>query len=169
MSDSNLLNWIQIATGIALVVGLIMVFIELRQAKSLSLAELVSEGYAEATADFRTVMGENPAPIIAKSCFEPQNLQPDEFVVLNAYYNSKIAQISRLRVLEQVGDFGVPWEQVAQQQLIEILASPTGRQWFERQVKQDSTLYDIGKQLLTRDMECVEYLNGLMPAETLRD
>ncbi len=169
MSDSNLLNWIQIATGVAVVVGLIMVFIELRQAKSLSLAELTSEGYAEATADFRTVMGENPAPIIAKSCYEPENLQPDELVVLNAYYSSKIAQVSRLRVLEQVGDFGVPWEQVAQQQLLEVLASPTGRQWFERQVQQDKKLYEIGQQVLARDLNCVEFLNALMPARILED
>ena len=108
MSENKLFNAIQIATGLAVVVGLIMVFIELRQAKSLSLAELTSEGYAQAMADFRVIMGENSAAVIAKACTAPDELSFEETVILDAYYDSKIAQVSRLRVLEFVADFGVP-------------------------------------------------------------
>ena len=54
-------------------------------------------------------MGENPAPVIAKACITPKDLQPDEMVVLTAYFSSRVAQISRLRVLEAVAEFGVPW------------------------------------------------------------
>ncbi|MEQ8690580.1 MAG: hypothetical protein RIC89_07050 [Pseudomonadales bacterium] len=161
MSEEKLFNWIQIATGIAVVVGLIMVFIELRQAKSLSLAELTSEGYAEALADFRTVMGENPAPVIAKSCYEPANLAAEELIILNAYYNSKIAQVTRLRVLEQVADFGVPWEQVAQQQLLDVMATEPGRKWFENQARSDKQLYDIGMQTLAYDLDCKSFLSSI--------
>ena len=161
MTDNKLFNWVQMATGFALLIGLVLVFIELRQAKSLSLAELTSEAYAEAMADFRTIMGENPAPTIAKACYEPETLTPDELVVLNAYYNSKVAQVSRLRVLEEVADFGVPWEEVARQQLIEVMATKTGQLWFEAQVKQDPVMYEIGRELIELNVSCTGFLNSI--------
>lgn len=150
----NLFNAIQIATGLAVVIGLIMVFIELRQAKSLSLAELTSAGYAEALADFRTVMGDNPAPTIAKSCFNPKDLTAEEMVVLHAYYNSKIGQISRLRVLEMVAEFGVPWQIVANQQLSEVLSTKPGQAWFKRHLEPDKELYAMGLQILESGVDC---------------
>lgn len=165
MTDNQLINAMQIATGLAVVIGLIMVFIELRQAKALSLAEMTSQGYSEAMADFRTVMGENSAAIIAKSCIAPDQLQPDELVVLNAYYNSKIAQVSRLRVLEFVAEFGVPWQAVAEQQLNEVMATETGKAWFERHVKADAELYAIGTAIAERGIDCSGFINStaLMP------
>ena len=156
----NLFNAIQMATGLAVVIGLILVFIELRQAKSLSLAELTSQGYSEALADFRTVMGENPAPIIAKSCFDPDALNAEEMVVLHAYYNSKIGQISRLRVLELVADFGVPWHAVASQQLGEVLSTRPGRIWFERHLKADHEVYELGTKLLETGLDCTSLLSS---------
>ena len=169
MSDSNLINAIQIATGLAVLIGLVMVFFELRQAKSLSLAELTSQGYAEAMADFRTVMGENSAEIIAKSCSAPEELEPAELIVLNAYYNSKIAQVSRLRVLEFVADFGVPWQVVAQQQLNEVMATKPGQAWFERHVKADQELYAIGSALLEKGIDCQGFINSTALMPTLSD
>ena len=161
----NLFNAIQIATGFAVVIGLIMVFIELQQAKSLSLAELTSEGYSEALADFRTVMGENPAPTIAKSCFNPEALNPEEMVVLHAYYNSKIGQIARLRVLELVADYGVPWRVVANQHLSEVVSTQPGRVWFERHLKADQEVYALGTKLLESGLDCTSVIasNSLLP------
>ena len=161
----KLFNAIQLATGLAVVIGLIMVFIELRQAKSLSLAELTSQGYGEALADFRTVMGENPAPTIAKSCFNPDALNPEEMVVLHAYYNSKIGQISRLRVLEMVADYGVPWRVVASQHLSEVVSTEPGRTWFERHLKADQEVYSLGIELLESGLDCTSSMasNSLLP------
>ena len=159
MNNNNLINAIQMLTGIAVVIGLVMVFIELRQAKSLSLADITSEGYAEAIADFRAVMGENPAPILAKSCIDPDGLEPEEMVVLHAYFNSKIAQVSRLRVLEMVAEFGVPWQVVAQQQLNAVLVSEPGKKWFEQYIKADPELYAIGSNILEQGIDCADSMD----------
>ncbi|MEM7099370.1 MAG: hypothetical protein AAF541_13995 [Pseudomonadota bacterium] len=161
MNENKLFNALQIATGVAVVIGLIMVFIELQQAKSLSLAELTSEGYAEVMADFRTVMGENSAEVIAKSCITPEQLNAQELVILNAYYNSKLAQVSRLRVLEFVADFGVPWQTLAHQQLQEVLATKPGQQWFEFHLKTDPELYGIGKKILATGVDCTGFINSI--------
>ncbi len=165
MTNTKLFNTIQIATGIAVVIGLIMVFVELRQAKSLSLAELTSQGYSEALADLRTVMGENPAPTIAKACFAPEEITPDEHVVLVAFYSSKIAQISRLRVLEAVAEFGVPWETAAPQVLIGVLDNELGRIWFEQNLKNDTILYAIGQRVIESGANCKKPLQIELPEQ----
>lgn len=154
MHNNSLFNLIQMATGIALVIGLVLVFVELQQAKSLSLAELTSEGYSEAMAEFRAVMGENPAPIIAKSCHDPEALNAEEYIVLTAFYSSKIAQITRLRVLEAVADFGVPWQTVARQQLVGILETEPGKAWFLRHFEVDPELYAIADEMIAAGISC---------------
>ena len=159
-TQNTLFNAMQMATGLALVIGLILVFVELRQAKSLSLAELTSQGYSEAMAEFRVVMGENPAPTIAKACLEPEALTPDEYIVLTAFYSGKIAQITRLRVLEVVAEFGVPWQTVARQQLAGVLETEPGRVWFERHFEVDPELYQIGMQLIEDGVDCA---NPMLP------
>ncbi|MEM7217934.1 MAG: hypothetical protein AAF515_06180 [Pseudomonadota bacterium] len=156
---ARLVDLIQIATGLALLLGLVLVFIELRQAKSLSLAELTSQAYSEAMADFRTVMGEDAAATIAKSCTNPDDLAPAEIVVLHAYYNSKIAQISRLRVLELVGDFGVPWKTIAPQQINEVVETEPGQRWFERHVQVDAELYAIGMGIVEAGVDCTSSID----------
>lgn len=167
MTNNNLFNAIQIATGLAVVIGLIMVFVELRQAKSLSLAELTSEGYSEALADLRAIMGENPAPIIAKACLTPDDITPDERLVLLAFYGSKVAQISRLRVLEQVADFGVPWEYAANQHLVGIVDNEPGRVWFKANLKVDPILYDMGLKIIEAGADCREPLQLQLPEQYL--
>lgn len=154
MNNTKLFNIIQIATGIAVVIGLVMVFVELRQAKSLSLAEITSQGYSEALADLRAVMGENPAPTIAKACYDPEAITPEEHLVLVAFYSSKIGQISRLRVLEAVAEFGVPWETAAPQVLIGVLDNEPGRVWFEQNLKYDPVLYEIGRKVIESGADC---------------
>lgn len=154
MQNNKLFNAMQMATGLALLIGLIMVFIELRQAKSLSLAELTSVGYSELMADMRTVMGENSAAVIAKSCMEPEKLEATEMVILDAYYNSKMAQVSRLRVLELVADYGVPWRSVAAQQIYSVVATKPGQAWFERHLRADPELYAMGMKIIETGVDC---------------
>lgn len=154
MNSNNLFNLIQLVTGFALLIGLVLVFVELQQAKELSLAELTSEGYSEAMSEFRSLMGENPAPVIAKACYESEKITPEERVVLTAYYSLKIAQISRLRVLELVAEFGVPWQTLAKQQLVGVLDTEPGRLWFDRNFKVDTELYAIGQELIQAGLDC---------------
>lgn len=160
MDNNKLFNIMQVATGIALLVGLVLVFVELRQAKELTLAELSSQGYAEGLAEFRTIMGENSAAVIAKSCIAPESLTPEEMVILSAYYSGRVAQVSRLRVLEFVAEFGVPWQTLAVQQLSGILDTEPGRQWFNRNLQQDSELFAIGQKIIEGGEDCK---NPLIP------
>ena len=44
MAQQRFLNWIQIATGIGVLIGLILVIFELQQTQAISLAQLTSDG-----------------------------------------------------------------------------------------------------------------------------
>ena len=54
MSENKLFNIMQITTGLALLIGLVLVFVELQQAKSLTLAQLTSDGYSDARRSFES-------------------------------------------------------------------------------------------------------------------
>jgi hypothetical protein len=167
MSENKLFNIMQITTGLALLIGLVLVFVELQQAKSLTLAQLTSDGYSDAMEEFRVLMGENPAPVIAKSCFKPEELTPDEYVVLTAFYNGRVAQISRLRVLELVADFGVPWQALAEQQLIGVLDTKPGREWFQRNLYSDPDLRAVGEMVIESNPDCKQTLTPPRPKSVL--
>ncbi len=157
MSEQQISTFVHVATAIVLLLGLGLVWLELRQAKSLTLAELASQGYSEVIENARTVMGENPAVAISKSCFVPDSLTHEDLVVLDSLYRAQASQIDRLRVLEAVADFGVPWQQYASQFLSDILAQEFGRWWFEENLSSDPELATIRDQVLMSNPSCQEF------------
>lgn len=157
MNSQRIADWVQIATGIVLVLGLVLVLWELRQAKSLTLAELTSQAYAEILAEARTVMGEDSAEAIAKSCHEPDDLSQEELVVLDAYFHQQVIQVVRLRVLEYIEEFGTPWKSVARGRLVPLLSTEHGRWWFRENYGSDPELAAIADEVLREDPNCNDY------------
>lgn len=155
----------QLLTGIAVVAGLMMVFYELRQAKTLALADLLSEAYSETLEDWRAVMGEYPAVALAKACHRPESLTREDMVILDAYYENALTQVSRLRVLENVGHFESHWELAAGSFMSPILRSEYGRWWFEHKITDDSQLQDIAKNALPRIEDCRNEFAALSAAD----
>lgn len=160
MNEQKISTFVQTATGIALILGLALVWIELRQSKELALAELTSQGYSEVIENARATMGENPAVAISKSCFNPDSLTGEDLVVLDALYRAQVSQIERLRVLEVVADFGVPWRQFTPQLLGVILSTDYGQWWFDRNFSNDPELVLIKEQVLASSPSCAEFYQG---------
>jgi hypothetical protein len=159
MNREQIADVVQMATGIALVLGLVLVLWELRQAKSLTLAELTSQAFSEQMEEARTVMGEHPATAIAKACNDPESVTKDDLIVLQAYYGSVMSQIWRLRILEDVEDFGVQWQSIAREGLIGLLSTEHGRWWFAENVARDAELAAIGDEILALDPSCADYMD----------
>lgn len=154
MNEQKLSAIVHAATGIALVLGLGLVMIELRQSKELALAEITSQGYSEVIENARTTMGENPAISISKACNSPNELTPEDDVVLNAFYRAQVTQIDRLRVLEAVANFGVPWRQFAPQLLTDLLSQEHGRRWFDKNLYDAPELVEIRDEILATNPSC---------------
>ena len=60
-------DWVQIATGVALLVGLVLVVWELSQSRDVATAQLSSDGTDRYLQSAVPRMGENPAAALAKS------------------------------------------------------------------------------------------------------
>ena len=82
MNKSDLINAI---SAFAIVIGLVFVFVELRQSRELAEAELWTQLNGSMLSANLAVIGENAASAIAKSCHEPGALTPTEWEVLVHY------------------------------------------------------------------------------------
>lgn len=67
-------DWIQGLSAIAIVVGLILVVIELRQAEQIAQAQIWGESNSATMQIYETVMGEESAESLSKACFNPDEL-----------------------------------------------------------------------------------------------
>ena len=68
MDSSRIANWVQVTATIGVIIGVALVVIELRQAKTMSRAEATTQFFAEIAQNSRAQMGENPASTLSKAC-----------------------------------------------------------------------------------------------------
>lgn len=129
----NVDRWIQIATVVAVVVGLGLVIWELQQVKTLARAQLTSDSIAMNN-DIRTaILGEQASHVIAKACLHPESLQPSETVVLHHFYLAQANLLARLAIhTDRDGVYPAGYWQEQTWYLNPILDSEYGRNWFLR-------------------------------------
>ena len=105
MNSEKLNNWVQTITGLAIVIGLILVVWELQQNQDATLSQLSSEYWHFASQERAAIFGEDAANVLAKACHEPANLTESDLIILEQYYEGFIARISRLMILRDRGGF----------------------------------------------------------------
>ena len=127
----KIFDLVQLIAAIAIVIGLALVIFELQQTRSLARAQLFGEHFAEAIENKRALLGENPAPILTKSCADPAGLTPDEREVALAALDINFLMTERARTIEEVVGLDIPWELAARTYLRAILSSPIGRYDYE--------------------------------------
>ena len=132
VKTDNVMNWIHLATGLGVFVGLLLVYIELQQAKQLTAADLISQGFSEGLSTQRAVMGENFADIYAKVCLRPDELTEGEVVALDYYFQSQLVGLYRLEYLKDIGGLGQAPVEVLVENLRPILATRLGRRWMQQ-------------------------------------
>jgi hypothetical protein len=141
MKKYSLHDGIQILTGLAILAGLVLVVIEMYQARMLATLQLTQDGYAEHFAFQRQIMGENPAPILTKACLTPNELTDAEMTVVMAYYDYRYDSIVMYKVMaEIVGDDSL-WKRNSHFHLRAMLSTGPGRVEFETH-KDDPTRWD---------------------------
>ena len=157
MDNRKIFDTVQLMTGIALLIGIALVVYELNLSKQLAFTELISEGFTESMDNHRTLMGENAAEVIARSCTDPDSITHHDFVILSAYYSAETEQIYRLRILELVADFGVEWEDIAETKFMTLLSTQHGRRWYEVNLRLDPDLQRIGDRVYAAELRCLDY------------
>lgn len=127
MNSQNLASWIQILTGIALLVGIVLVVWELQQSRDLVRAQLVADGFLSHQDNQRVFLGESFASTYAKACFDPENLTDAEMVQMWAYTDSLLTFVTRAQSYGAVGDSRWDWERLARGQIRRWLSTKVGR------------------------------------------
>jgi hypothetical protein len=105
MDSQTIANWIQVVTGVAVLVGLGLVVWELRQSRDATFSQLSSEYWHFASQERAAIFGEDAAHVLAKACHKPTELTESDLVILEQYYSGFIVRIDRMMRLRERGGF----------------------------------------------------------------
>ena len=132
MTTQELTNWVQAFSGIALVIGIVLVTVELQQTKALTRAQLKHDSVALGIQREIAAMGENPLESLARSCTDPDSLSPYDLLVLDRYYQTGVLHVMRELQVEQTGGFdGERWKYIARSMFRQIFMTSHGKRWWE--------------------------------------
>jgi len=123
--------WVQMATGIAVTVGIALVLYELQLTRQISFTEMAQEAMTEITLRETTIFGENAAATLAKACFSPGELTNAEKVVLDSVFSTQLQFAIRIKLLEDTGGNDTGWRRNTQLAVDYITAYPQGENWME--------------------------------------
>ena len=124
-------HWIQILTGVAVLVGLGLVIYELRQTKTLVEAQLSSDGWAYTHSYTSMIVGENAISSLSKICTDPAAVTEADALMLNHVYSDAFFRVRRAKVVYQIAETSSPW-QVMAEGLAGIYNTPHGRWWWAK-------------------------------------
>ena len=126
-------DWIQIISSIAIVVGLVIVVFELNQNSIHQRAQLTHDDYVNLHTHMYTLMGENPAAVIAKARTSPQELSEEERIVVDAHLFSQYLFLESYEYIEQMGVFADDWKDVVPVVIKKYFDYPYARSWWQRE------------------------------------
>jgi hypothetical protein len=105
----RLQSWLQIASNIGLLIGLILVGVQIKQTSDLTRRTLLESAYQPETAHMDTMMGEHAAASLARAKFAPDALTPADVHVLLYFADWHFAMMRRNAQLEELGMFDSSW------------------------------------------------------------
>ena len=151
---------IQILTGLAVLVGVILVVVELRQARELSRAEISSRSMDLYFEDWRAIRGEESIDSIIRACNNPQEMTTHDIWIMHFYFNSIITRSTRLLLLNRVAGYEFELEADIRRNVTEILTFPTGRYWIERRLERNAwseVMSNIARETLSASESADSY------------
>ena len=126
---------VQLITGAALLIGVVLVLIELQQTRNLTFSQMVQDRFTSIVDQESRIYGENLADVFEKSCLNPEDLTLGEALTMDAYFGNQISQIIRYKSLQELGfmdDVGIyDWEFVGQGFRNNIRRFPAGIAWLK--------------------------------------
>jgi hypothetical protein len=141
--------WVQLATGVAVIIGLVLVVWELQQSREIAKLQIVSQGWSEDMANIRARIGESFAETQAKACFEPNQLTKAEIFEMTAYFNLIVAMARRKKEFVSLGETATfSWEELARLNVAGWLSYEVGREDFKSRTDIDPQIKEIGEAIL---------------------
>ena len=126
----NRVEWLSIASNLAVLAGIFLVVIEMRQNQTLVRAELASEAYAIRIDTNNKLIGETPEVVLAKACLHHEDLTPEDRLILKRIVGSKLMLPLRGSIIDGIADLGVDWRPTLQVAFREIFSIQFGREYY---------------------------------------
>ena len=128
---------IQLITGLAVVIGAILVIFELQQSRSATYAQMVQDRVEFSKAHYSQMYGEKLSAVLSKACYKPQQLDGEDILIMDRYIKNIIQEIYKARALQEVGQFGVvsggvSWKNAVGRYMLDILSYPSGRAFLKK-------------------------------------
>ena len=141
MTSQEIADWVQIATGIALLAGLGLVIWELQQSRELHRTGLFSDAFSLYAQQRVPIMGENPSEVLARACTKPDQLTDSDLEVLTIHYTEVYSRILRIKLFGTFSDLYEPesWRAFLPM-LEEVFRTIPGQVWWTT----NKQVYDTG-------------------------
>lgn len=96
-------KWLSLGANIGILIGLALVFMEIRQNTDLLRLQFINDDLLVSAQTESPMFGENPAQIIMKAIYTPEELTYADYRTVDAYLISKIDLLVRRYLLGQEG------------------------------------------------------------------
>ena len=123
------IDWIQLFTLVAVLIGLGLVIYELRQAQMLTRAELAADGYGRLLDKYAFLIGESAAEAFTKNC-RGEDLSESEMTQVDAFLRHILTRGQRVRDLERLVGFGYDLDSMSYGTAAEYFSLPRGRERY---------------------------------------
>lgn len=148
MITDKLNRWFTMLVNLSVLAGIVLVAVQIQQNTDITKAQMANEYYLLDAQLELTMMGESPAQSLEKAIYFPDELNQEDAVILDRYFNFGILQLQRIRKMIELG---VADEELYQERVGYLkwhLGNEAGRRW--------STQYVLGEpNELYRDIETV--------------
>lgn len=158
---TRFIDWIQILTGLAVLVGLVLVIWKLQQTRELSRAQLAADGWNEMMATGRSNLSETFSQVRYKSCVTPEELTDAEIQEILSWFYILRNEVARMRGYTDIGTYDIVWQELARNNIRVILSHKAGRVQYERGKGRWWPWYEeIAEELIETNSirSCEEYL-----------
>ena len=172
MESSKLLQWLNILTGIGVLVGLVFVALEIRQTNVIAFAEARGELLADYQQQAMSNYGPEIADLFIKSVEEPEQLSDAEIFKLNAYLVAVMSVLNKQAVLYY--DFG--WAAEPSDDILDnarfYFGGHFARSWWqENKYWMDPNLVELFDQHIAENpasnrWEYGDFIRSRIPSET---
>jgi hypothetical protein len=137
LNSDNLSRWISAGANIAVLAGLVLVAIQIRQNTSLERTALINEGILVSNQIYANLMGENPGQVIARAIECPERMNYADFMAVDAFLFAGINMTYRDYQLAQEGLFtSSDWKGSVDAYAHWYLGNTFGRAWWDQEAKQ---------------------------------
>ena len=148
MIKDKLNRWFTTLVNLSVLAGIVLVAIQIQQNTDITKAQMANEYYLLDAQLELTMMGESPALSLEKAIYFPEELNQEDAVILDRYFNFGILQLQRIRKMIELGVADEELYQERARYLKWHLGNEAGRRWWNQ--------YALGEpNELSRDIETV--------------